>query len=202
MADVKIPKMIFTSLLSALRAKQWIKNLLIFVPLVFSREFLNPDSVKLAAAAFGIFCATASGIYLLNDLLDRDSDKKHFAKKQRAIASGKLPLKIAAAASAILLITSLLLATKLNFVLAAIVSGYIFLQIVYSVFLKHIVIVDLLAISTGFILRIFAGGAVIGVEISNWLLTITFLLALLLAAGKRLREVESAGIFSRKVLEN
>lgn len=201
-ADVKIPEMLFTALFSALRPKQWIKNLLIFAPLIFSREFLNPDAVKLAAAAFGIFCAAASGIYLLNDLLDRDSDRKHFFKKQRAIASGKLSPKLAAAASSILLAVSVLLAAKLNFALAAIVGGYIFLQIGYSVFLKHLAIIDLLAISSGFILRIFAGGAAIGVEISSWLLAITFLLALLLAAGKRLREIETAGIFSRKVLEN
>ena len=194
--------MIFAALLSALRPKQWIKNLLIFAPLIFSREFLNPDSVKLAVATFGIFCAAASGIYLLNDLLDRDSDKKHYAKKQRAIASGKLSPKIAVVASVTLLAVSLLLAVKLNLALMAIIGGYIVLQIAYSVFLKHIAIIDLLAISTGFILRIFAGGVAIGVEISSWLLAITFLLALLLATGKRLREAESVGIFSRKVLEN
>ncbi len=201
-ADVKIPKMMFTALLSALRPKQWIKNLLVFAPLVFSREFLNPGSVKLAVIVFGIFCATASGIYLLNDLLDRDSDKKHFIKKQRAIASGKLSPKIAAATSATLIIVSIFLAAKLSLTVAGIIVGYIFLQIAYSVFLKHITIIDLLAIASGFILRIFAGGAAINVEISNWLLAITFLLALLLATGKRLREVESTGIFSRKVLEN
>ena len=192
----------FLIILKALRPKQWIKNLLVFAPLIFSREFLNPDSVKLAATVFGIFCATASGIYLLNDVLDRTADRQHPLKKERAVASGKLPAKAAIIASVILLAGGLLLSTQINAVLTGIVGGYIVLQIGYSIFLKHLAIIDLLVISTGFILRIFAGGVAIGVAISSWLLAITFLLALLLAAGKRLREIETAGKSSRKVLAN
>ena len=158
--------------------------------------------MKLATAVFGIFCGVASGIYLLNDLFDRADDRLHPFKKKRGVASGKLPAKTAIGVSGFLLAAGLFFAAQINMVLVGIIGGYILLQISYSFFLKRLAIIDLLAIATGFILRIFAGGAAIGVAISSWLLAITFLLALLLATGKRLREIEIAGRSSRKVLEN
>ena len=191
----------FFAILEAARPKQWIKNLLVFAPLIFAHEFLNFNSLEKVASTFGIFCLASSGIYILNDIFDRDSDRRHPAKKSRPIASGRLPVKIAAAISGIFLLIALFFATKFG-ILVAIVAGYIFLQISYSLFLKHFSIIDLISIALGFILRIVAGGFVIAVELSGWLLAITFLLALLLAAGKRLREIETAGRASRRVLEN
>ncbi len=189
----------FFAILETLRPKQWIKNLLIFVPLVFAREFLNLDSIAKVAATFGIFCLASSGVYVLNDILDCESDRHHHTKKTRPIASGRLPKRIAIVLSGALLLAALFLAANFG-TLIVIVGSYILLQIAYSLWLKHLAIIDLLSISLGFILRIFAGGIAASVTLSGWLLAITFLLALLLAAGKRLREIETAGHVSRKVL--
>lgn len=190
------------AILKSLRPKQWIKNLLIFVPLVFSREFLNLESFKLVSITFGIFCLTASGVYLMNDVFDKKNDTKHPHKKQRAIASGKLPVTAGVFLSLLLLLASFFFAWKVDCVLLDILLVYLVLQLAYSSYFKHVVILDLIFIAMGFIVRIFAGGMVIGVEVSSWLLAITFLLALLLASGKRLRETEIQGVASRKVLES
>lgn len=189
----------FFAVLEALRPKQWIKNLLIFVPLVFAREFLNVASFTNVAATFGIFCLASSGVYILNDIFDREADRRHHTKKSRPIASGRLPVNFAVFLSGALLLSAVFFATKFG-MLAVVISSYILLQVSYSLFLKHLAIIDLLSISLGFILRIFAGGVAAGVTLSGWLLAITLLLALLLATGKRLREIETAGHLSRKVL--
>jgi 4-hydroxybenzoate polyprenyltransferase and relat ed prenyltransferases len=199
--DVKIFPM-FIALLKSLRLKQWIKNLLIFIPLIFSREFLNPESAKIVLAAFGIFSLTTSGIYLINDVLDRELDQKHHTKKKRPIASGKLSSRAAVLSALLLFLASFFFAWHLNCWLLDVLVIYIMLQLTYSGILKHIAIIDLFAIAAGFVLRVFAGALVIDVEVSGWLLAVTFLLALLLAAGKRLREIEQVGMFSRKVLKS
>ncbi len=192
----------FSAIISSLRPKQWIKNLLIFAPLIFSQEFLNPESLKLATVAFGIFCLAASGVYVMNDVFDQKSDALHPLKKKRSIASGKLSKSFAVFLSLLLISLSLFFSYRVNYTLIDILLIYFVLQFSYSAYFKHVAILDLIFIALGFILRIFAGGVVIGVEISNWLLAITFLLALLLASGKRLREMETLGNSSRKVLES
>ncbi|MFH0776351.1 MAG: decaprenyl-phosphate phosphoribosyltransferase [Patescibacteria group bacterium] len=192
----------FLAILEALRPKQWIKNLLIFVPLVFARDFTNLESLEKVAFAFGIFCLTSSGVYVLNDIFDRKSDRTHPTKKSRPIASGRLPIAPAFLVACALFCASALGAWQLDSQIINVLATFVFLQIAYSLSLKHFAIVDLLAIATGFILRIVAGGVAAGVVLSGWLLAITFLLALLLASGKRLREIETAGHTSRKVLES
>lgn len=191
-----------TALLQSLRIKQWIKNLLIFIPLIFSREFRDPESVMIVLAAFSIFSLTASGVYLINDVLDRKLDQKHHTKKQRPIASGKLSPPLAILSATLLFLISFFLAWQLNCWLLDILVIYLILQLSYSGILKHIAIIDLFAIAAGFVLRVFAGAVVIDVQVSSWLLAVTFLLALLIAAGKRLREIEKAGSHSRKVLQS
>jgi len=190
----------FLVILKALRPKQWIKNFFVFVPLIFSREFKDIEAIKFSILVFGIFCLTASGIYLINDVLDRENDRKHHRKKHRPIAAGQLPVSIAILIGILLLGAGTTAAFCLNLQLGYIIIGYIALQVVYSFFLKHIVIIDLLSIAVGFVLRIFAGAAIIEVSISSWLLVITLLLALLLAAGKRLQETKTTNLLSRKVL--
>ncbi len=192
----------FFAIISALRPKQWVKNLLVFAPLIFSREFLNPHSLKLTSIAFVAFCLAASGVYLMNDIFDKKSDARHPIKKKRAIASGKLSVPLAVLLSLSLVFVSFFISWKTNCILIDILLIYLVLQFSYSSYFKHVAILDLIFIASGFILRVFAGGAVIDVEVSNWLLAITFLLALLLATGKRLRELETQGSKSRKVLEN
>ncbi|MCF7846107.1 MAG: decaprenyl-phosphate phosphoribosyltransferase [Candidatus Peribacteraceae bacterium] len=190
------------AILEELRPKQWIKNLLIFVPLVFANEFLNLGLLGNVAATFAAFCLASSSVYVLNDIVDRESDRKHPQKKSRPIASGKLPVGLAVLIALLFFLGSALIAWSLSPQVLNVLVMFVLLQIGYSLFLKHFVIVDLLAIALGFILRIVAGGAAASVELSGWLLAITFLLALLLASGKRLREIETAGKVSRKVLEN
>lgn len=192
-----------TAILSSLRPKQWIKNLLIFAPLIFSNSFTDPVETNLAITAFAIFCLATSGVYLLNDVFDRQSDRKHPSKRHRPVASGKLPSNVAALVAAILLIAAIGSSFLLNSTLVLIVNGYIILQIAYSFFLKHVAIVDLLTVAAGFVLRVFVGAAAIAVSVSSWLLAITFLLALLLAAGKRSRELRHEKSHKhRKVLAN
>lgn len=189
----------------SLRPKQWVKNFFVFVPLIFAREFTDPTAVKLTIYAFGIFALAASGIYLLNDVLDRRSDAAHPVKKHRPVAAGTLPVRVAIIAGFALVGTTALLAFWLNTLLGEIIVGYAILQLAYSLMLKHIVFIDLAAIASGFVLRVYAGAAAIDVPVSAWLLAITFLLALLLAAGKRLRELQSSQTpekLARKVLSN
>ena len=190
------------ALLISLRPKQWVKNLLVFIPLVFARKFLESDALLLVAAAFGIFSLATSGIYLINDVFDREKDALHPIKKLRPIASGKLSPCVAIVCAIVLLTTAISLAWIISTKVAAVLLTYLLLQLAYSAWLKHLQIIDLIVIGMGFVLRVLEGSWIINVEASGWLLTLTFLLAILLATGKRMQELQSAGVATRKVLEN
>ena len=177
------------ALLSSLRPEQWTKNLVVFAALVFSRRLLDPAAVALALAAFLIFCALSGAVYLANDVSDRESDRLHPLKSRRPIASGALPVGTALTWAAILMALGLVSAFWLEprFGMAAL--GYVALQVLYTRALKHVVILDVMAIAMGFVVRAVAGGLVIGVPISDWLLVCTILLALFLALSKRRHEI-------------
>ncbi len=186
-----------------MRPRQWTKNLLLFAALIFSQNLFNPAMLKDVSIAFIIFCLLSGSVYTLNDLIDLKQDRNHPKKSKRPLASGKLKPSTAIISGIILVVLSLTNAFWLNINFAWIALGYLILQIAYSTLLKHIVILDVLAVSAGFVLRAIAGAEVISVPISSWLLICTILLALFLALGKRRHELlllEDNAVHHRKIL--
>jgi len=177
------------SLIVSVRPEQWTKNLLIFAGLLFARRLSDPAAVARASFAFVIFCALSGAVYVINDLLDRDSDREHPLKARRPIASGALSVTAAAWTAAMLVVAGLGGAFELNRRLGIVAAAYFGLFGLYSARLKHIVIIDVLTIALGFVLRAVAGAVAIEVEISHWLLVCTFLLALFIAMAKRRHEL-------------
>jgi len=176
---------------SSLRPWEWIKNAFIFAALFFSKNLLNPTLFAKTLLAFGLYCLVAGGVYVLNDIWDRDADKKHPQKSVRPIASGALPVAVAAPGGVFVLSIAVSLAFLLNPSFGIIIASYVVLNIMYSLWLKHLVILDVFSIATGFVLRVVAGAVVIDVVISHWLLVCTLLLALFLGFTKRRYEVVS-----------
>lgn len=171
-----------------MRPTDWIKNLFVFAPLFFSGLAANPVHVLQAIHVFISFSAMASAIYTLNDVYDRDRDRLHPTKCLRPVASGLLPVKIAIAAACVLAAFSVLLVVN-SLPTLGMVASYGLLNTLYTARLKHIVIVDVCSIALGFVLRVFAGGFIIGVEPSAWLILATFLLSLFLGLAKRRHEL-------------
>jgi len=180
-----VPFLLFKSL----RPEQWTKNLFVFAGLLFGQKLGNPTAVFDAAAAFVIFCALSGAVYLVNDILDREADRVHPLKRHRAIASGALSPRLAAAAAGVLTMLAIAAAASISGSLALVSLAYALLLTAYSFVLKHVVILDVLAISFGFVLRAAAGAIAVRVPISEWLLICTTLLALFLALSKRRHEL-------------
>ena len=175
-----------------MRPRQWVKNLFVFAGLIFAQKLLTPLTI-VAIAAFVIFCALSGAVYLLNDVADRDQDRLHPRKRERPIAAGRLSVPGALVAALALIVlalgSSLLISPRFTLVTAA----YVVLLTLYSAWLKHLVIVDVLVVAVGFVLRAVAGAVAIDVEISGWLLICTILIALFLALGKRRHEYLTLG---------
>ncbi len=177
------------ALLAAVRPRQWTKNLLVFAGLIFSRGLHEPALVARSAAAFALFCLLSGGIYLINDVLDAERDRLHPQKRHRPIASGRLPASVALGVGIALLVGASLAAFALSVGFGVVAVAYAALLSAYSTGLKHVVIVDTLIIAAGFVLRALAGVVVLDIELSNWLLLCTILLALFLTFGKRRHEL-------------
>ena len=185
---------IASGLIVSLRPHQWTKNLLIFAALLFGQHLTDPTATLRAMAAFVVFCGLSGAVYLVNDVMDRAGDRRHAHKATRPIAAGEISPRLALAAAALVGLASIAGAFRLSPAMAGVASGYAVLLVAYSVFLKHLVIVDVMTIAAGFVLRAVAGGVAIGVSVSAWLLLCTSLLALFLALSKRRHEmVELAG---------
>jgi 4-hydroxybenzoate polyprenyltransferase len=173
----------------SLRPHQWSKNLVIFAALLFAKELGNTKHVLLSLAAFVDFCLLSGAVYLINDVVDYKNDRYHPVKRNRPIASGRLNRTFAATSGMILYILSLSFAWMLNPSFFGVALLYTLVTVGYTYYFKNIAILDVMAISIGFVLRAIAGGNVIGVESSFWLLLCTFLLALFLALSKRRHEL-------------
>jgi 4-hydroxybenzoate polyprenyltransferase len=180
-------------LATSLRPEQWTKNLLLFAGLVFGGRFLELGAIITALAGFAIFSALSGATYLLNDIWDREADRRHPLKQHRPIASGQLDIRTAVWSAAVLIACAIGAAWLLNPRLAAIAAAYVVLLFSYSTTLKHVVIVDVLAIAGGFVLRAVAGAVAVSVPIGSWLLECTTLLALFLALSKRRHELVILG---------
>ncbi len=194
----------FFLIFRSIRPRQWTKNLLIFAPLVFSQNLLNADLVLKSVLGFIVFCFISGCVYILNDLIDREQDKRHPVKCCRPIASGSLKPLSAFIVLFIIFTASLFISIaylNMSFLITCLL--YCVLQICYSTMLKHIVIIDVFSIAAGFLLRVIAGAEVISVTFSTWLLFCTILLSLFLALSKRRHEIlllNTNAIHHRKIL--
>lgn len=176
-------------LLRTMRIKQWTKNLFVLSPLLFSKHLFDAEIVRDSLFGFFLFSLIASSIYVLNDIVDAESDRQHPVKRLRPIASGDLPLSVAGAAIALLVPLTLALAALVHQGFAIVLLVYLVLNVIYSYALKKAVIIDVMTIAASFVLRIVAGAVVIDVPISEWLLICTSLLALFLGFSKRRHEI-------------
>jgi len=176
-------------LLQSLRPEQWTKNLFVFAGVLFGGHLLDVSAMVRAIAAFVVFCALSGVVYIFNDLADRTADQQHPLKRLRPIASGRLSPATAMIAATVLGLVSLAAAILLSPMFAVLAATYIVLLVLYSVSLKHLVIIDALTIAAGFVLRAAAGAVAVFVPISHWLLVCTTLLALFLVLSKRRHEL-------------
>lgn len=173
--------------METLRVRQWVKNLFVYVPLVFSGNMLNPQLILESTGAFMTFCLLASSIYIINDLRDRDADRRHPVKRLRPIASGRFPSGMAVFLSAALCAMSFAMAWGCGFTANSylILAGYLVMNLMYSFGLKHIAILDVIIIAAGFVLRVLLGGVATHIWVTPWLVMMVFLLTLLIGFGKR-----------------
>lgn len=176
-------------LLASLRPRQWTKNLIVFAGLIFGQRLEDLRAVALALAAFAIFCALSGAVYLVNDVADREQDRRHPIKSRRPIAAGLVSPGTALGAAALLGGGALLAAYAVGPWFGHVSVAYVGLLGLYSAWLKHIVIFDVLVLALGFVLRAAAGAVAIAVPISHWLLVLTIQLALFLGLAKRRHEL-------------
>ncbi|GHO74021.1 decaprenyl-phosphate phosphoribosyltransferase [Ktedonobacter sp. SOSP1-85] len=195
------------ALLKAMRLKQWTKNATLFIAIVFASHLLLVDELERTILAFFAFCLASSTIYLLNDLLDIEQDRQHPVKCKRPLASGQLPASWAIVAIIVLVLLCAALSLAIfflpitksqdvyaglggsNVLFSLCVLSYLVLMVLYSIWLKHIVLIDIFVIACGFVLRVIAGAVVTPVSISPWLYMVTCLLSLFLALSKRRNEL-------------
>jgi 4-hydroxybenzoate polyprenyltransferase len=177
------------NIISLIRPKQWIKNFFVFAAILFSNNFANLLMLKQSCIAFVAFCLISSSIYILNDIIDMENDKKHPEKRNRPIASGKITLVHSIIIGITLGLISLSIAIMLSKYLFVIILLYIINNLVYSFKIKRIVLLDAFSIAIGFILRVLAGAVVIQVTTSSWIILCTLFLSIFLALGKRRSEI-------------
>lgn len=180
--------MIF-ALIEGMRPRQWIKNTFVLIAVVFGQRLYDMGAVIWSLGAFCIFCFLSSAVYLLNDVADYEKDREHPTKRNRPIASGRLPKSVALGAALVFAVGGVALSLAINTAFAALALSYLLLNLLYSFWLKHVVILDALMVALFFVLRAAAGAAAINVEISHWLLICTLLLALFISLSKRRHEL-------------
>ena len=173
-----------------MRIRQWTKNAFVLAAVVFDRQLTNPTSVVRSLVGMLLFCLLSSSIYIINDIVDVEADRQHPKKRLRPIASGQLPIRLAAAFAALLVSISLVGGFLINPIFGSILSTYFVLNLAYSTRLKHIPLLDVLIIAAGFVLRVGGGVSLIQVErFSPWLYVVTTLFALYIGFGKRRAEL-------------
>ena len=195
-------------LLKTARPRQWLKNASLYAALVFSGFFFYdfPRYLLQVTGAFIAFTLVTSSIYIVNDIADRESDRKHPFKRKRPIASGELSIQTALTAVVFCFLAALVFSWLLSPFLTLVMMGYVALQIAYSFYLKHIAILDVLSIAAGFMLRIYAGAVVVNLHMSVWFLLTVLSASLFIAVAKRqsertLMSANEAGFQTRKSLE-
>lgn len=177
--------------LRLLRPHQWVKNVFVFAGLVFGHRLEDPRSVWLSLLGFALMCCVSSAIYVINDIRDREEDRLHPRKCRRPIASGQVSVGAASIIAAVLLLGGLGASALLSRSFFCVVVGYVVLQFLYNWSFKHAVILDVVTIGLGFVLRAVAGGFLIDVKISPWLMLCTFTLCLFMGFSKRRCELSA-----------
>lgn len=180
-------------LIRALRPKQWVKNVLVFVAPAAAGVLTQVDYLRWTLMGFVAFCAVSSATYLLNDTLDVESDRRHPTKCRRPIASGVVPIPVAVAAAVVLTLIGCAIAALVGWQLLGVVVGYAVLTTSYSMFLKQVPILDLVILSAGFILRLLGGAYAAGVAVSTWFLLVSLFGSMFIAAAKRYAEKVELG---------
>lgn len=174
--------------LSSLRVKHWLKNILLFAAPFFGGRFFSHEALSAAIPAFFAFSFCASAGYVINDLKDAAKDGLHPIKKKRPIASGRISKRLAVASACVLAVSGVTVSLLLGSAFTLYLLTYFLVQSLYSFYFKNIPLLDIFSISTGFVLRVLAGGAAFHVEVSQWLFVTMFMISLTLASGKRLGE--------------
>lgn len=190
-----------TDIIKLLRPQQWIKNLFVFLPLFFDRHLFDAGYLVPCILMFLAFSMAASGIYCFNDINDAEADQNHHEKRNRPIASGKLSKATGHIVMLVCFVLSAAIMCFINRAVFLVVGAYVVMNIAYTLWLKHIAIVDVFVIATGFVLRILAGGVATGIHLTHWIVLMTFLLALFLVFAKRrddVTEFENSGVAMRK----
>ena len=182
------------ALLKTMRPRQWTKNGFVFAALVFDEKLFQVQMLGKTVLAFIVFCLAASAVYLLNDLVDRDKDRQHPTKRFRPLASGELAPRIAVTAIAVFVVAAFIFALWLGPGFALVIAAYLLLNVVYSFWLKHVVLVDVFLVAAFHLLRVVAGVVVIqAARFSPWLYICITLLALFIAIGRRRQELVLLG---------
>lgn len=193
-----------TGLISLLRPMQWVKNLFVFLPLFFGMQATNTSLYLPTTVAFIAFCLAASGVYCLNDIIDVEADRKHPRKCKRPVASGAVPVGMAWTAMAVCFIAAVAILPLIKGEFAPesmVIVVYIVINVLYCLRLKRVSVLDMMLVALGFVLRLLAGSFASGVELSHWIVMMTYLLALFLAVAKRRDDVaifESTGKSMRR----
>lgn len=182
------------SYLKLLRPSQWLKNLMLVFPPFLGGIMFQDGVLRKGFIPFAAFCLASSSTYILNDIIDRDKDSHHPQKKIRPISSGKVKVPTALFLTVLLFAASIVLGLHISTTFLLLLLGYCLINIMYSTIFREFPIVDIFCISTGFLLRLQAGGEAFGVVISEWLFLSVFLLALFLSTGKRLSEKNNLGL--------
>ncbi|QLG69860.1 MAG: UbiA prenyltransferase [Candidatus Woesebacteria bacterium] len=180
---------ILISMVLVARPVHWVKNISVFAALIFSGTLFVPFYLKESAFAFVAFCLASSSAYIFNDIIDRNKDKLHPFKKNRPIASGRLPIDIALSESLALASLAVVFSFRLDDIFTLIIVFYLVLQVLYSLWLKNLAVIDILVIATGFILRVYGGAFAINAHLSVWFLLCVISVSLFLASGKRKAEL-------------
>lgn len=170
------------------RPRQWLKNLALFAPLVFEGEFFNPPKFWVVIFGFLIFSVIASAIYIINDVIDVEKDRAHPFKSKRPIAAGRINPTVALGAAVVMLAGAIFVSSSFGAFFTAATTLYAVLQIIYSLFLRSIILLDVMAIASGFLLRVYAGAVLIDAHVTVWFILTVASLALFLAIGKRRSE--------------
>jgi len=187
---------VLLAIFKAARPRQWLKNLAVFTTILFSGHIFSADARAISLLSFFSFCMLSSSGYILNDVLDVQRDRKHPFKKFRPVASGLLPIPVAVSVSVGSLILGLFIASRINVLFFITASAFVILQYSYSLLFKHMSVIDILAITTAYFIRVYAGEAATGYHISIWLSLTALSLALFLATGKRRSELTLLSHFS------
>lgn len=172
-----------------LRPSQWIKNMFVFAPLVFSKHLFDVEFFFTALKGFIAFCLVSSAVYIINDIFDREADKAHPQKRNRPIASQEIAVTSASLLVVLLVLFAIWISFPLHIGFRVILLSYLILQFLYSIVLKKIVILDVFIIASGFMLRVVGGAEVINVIVSQWIVLCTMFLSLFLATAKRHGEI-------------